>query len=168
MLIWLTDWQLAEDHLLIKVGETVDWTVYPPDQEWVYRLFGDRLVIDWQFDTYGDAVDQPSRRVSGKVVELHSVRCRQTRTYEGLVPVTGEATLHPVSDTSGAWTRGTGLEESIPNSGTGQTMYTFSYTSTFDNAEASHFYGYLLSLACGDDENIHCEAHLPITGPDFR
>lgn len=123
MLVWLTNWQIAEDHLLIRVGDTVDWTVYPADRDWVIRLFGDRLVIDWQFDSYGDAVDQPSLWVSGKVAELCSVRCRQTRAREGLVPVSGEATLQPVADTSGSWMRDTAHEESVANSGTCQIMH---------------------------------------------
>lgn len=114
MLVWLTDWQIAEDHLFIRVGDTVDWTVYPADRDWVSRLFGHRLVIDWQFDSYGDALDQPSRRVSGKVAELCSVHCRQTRAREGLVPVTGEATLQPVADTTGSWLRYTAQEETSP------------------------------------------------------
>lgn len=153
MLVWLTDWQIAEDHLFIRVGDTVDWTVYPADRDWVSRLFGHRLVIDWQFDSYGDAVDQPSRRVSGKVAELCSVRCPQIRAREGLVPVTGEATLQPVADTSGSWVRETAQEESVANTGLGQIMYTFSYTSAFDSVEADYLYGYVLSLADCDEEN---------------
>ncbi|MGR0161460.1 DUF6578 domain-containing protein [Paenarthrobacter nitroguajacolicus] len=153
MLVWLTDWQIAEDHLLIGVGDTVDWTVFPADRDFVYRLFGDRLVVDWQFDSYGDALNQPSLRVSGKVAELCSVRCRQLRTPEGLVPVTGEATLEPVADTSGSWTRQTAHEENVTNTGSGQTMYTFSYTSAFDSVEDHHLYGYVLSLADCDEEN---------------
>lgn len=83
MLVWLTDWQIAEDHLLIEVGDSVEWTVYPADRDWVWRLFGDRLAIDWQLDSYGEAVEQPSRRVSGRVAELSSVRCRRERAPEG-------------------------------------------------------------------------------------
>jgi hypothetical protein len=152
MLVWLTDWQLAEEHLLIKVGDTVDWTLYPADRNWVSRLFGDRLVICWQFDTYGDAVDQPSRRVSGKVAELRSARSRQIRTDEGFVPVPGEATLQPVADTSGSWMRDAGQEESAADRGTGPITYKFSYTSAFDSVEADYLYGYVLSLACSDEE----------------
>jgi hypothetical protein len=51
MLVWLTNWQIEEDHRLITVGDTVDWTLYPADRDWVRRLFGDRLVIEWQFDS---------------------------------------------------------------------------------------------------------------------
>ena len=153
MFVWLTDWQIAEDHLFIRVGDTVDWTVYPADRDWVSRLFGHRLVIDWQFDSYGDAVDQPSRRVSGKVAELFSVRCRQTRAREGLVPVTGEATLQPVADTSGSWVRDTAHDESPANTGQGQTVNTFSQMSAFDDVEADYLYGYVLSLADYDEEN---------------
>ncbi|WP_370629241.1 DUF6578 domain-containing protein [Paenarthrobacter nitroguajacolicus] len=148
----------AEDHLLIRVGDTVDWTVYPADRDWVWRLFGGRLVIDWQFDSYGDAVDQPSRRVSGEVAEVCSVRCRQTRTREGLVPVTGEATLEPVADTSGSWMRDTAHEESVANTGTGQIMYAFSYTGPFDRGETDYLYGYVLSLAYCDEENSASES----------
>ncbi|WP_211881629.1 DUF6578 domain-containing protein [Pseudarthrobacter albicanus] len=152
MLVWLTDWQLAEDHLLITVGDTIDWTLYPADRNWVSRLFGDRLVIDWQFDTYGDAVDQPSRRVSGRVVELWSVRCPKIRTDEGFVPVTGEATLQPAVDTSGSWMRQAGQEESAAVRGTETITYKFSYTSAFDSVEADYLYDYVLSLACSDEE----------------
>ncbi|MCS5716158.1 hypothetical protein NVV95_16550 [Herbiconiux sp. CPCC 205716] len=28
MLVWLTDWQLVEDRILIRVGDIVDWVVY--------------------------------------------------------------------------------------------------------------------------------------------
>ncbi|TVU64853.1 hypothetical protein FQP90_07320 [Paenarthrobacter nitroguajacolicus] len=158
MRVWLTDWQIAEDHLLVRVGDPVDWTVYRADRDWVWRLFGDRLVIDWQFDSYGDAVDQPSRRVSGEVAELCSVRCCQTRTREGLVPVTGEATLEPVADTSGSWMRDTAHEESVANTGTGQIMYTFSYTGPFDRGETDYLYGYVLSLAYCDEGNSASES----------
>ncbi|MFK0005182.1 DUF6578 domain-containing protein [Paenarthrobacter sp. NPDC090522] len=153
MLVWLADWQVAEDHLLVRVGDTVDWTMYPADRDWVCRLFGDRLVIDWQFDSYGDAVDQPSHRVSGKVAELYSVRCRQTRAREGLVPVTGEANLQPVGDTSGSWVRDAAREENVANTGSGQIMYTLAYTSSFDDVEADYLYGYVLSLTGCDEEN---------------
>lgn len=132
MLVWLTDWQIAEDHLLIEVGDSVEWTVYPADRDWVWRLFGDRLAIDWQLDSYGEAVEQPSRRVSGKVAQLSSIRCRQERAREGLVPIAGEAVLEPVADTSGSWLRGTVQEP---------------------GANAGYLYGYVLSLAQGDDES---------------
>jgi len=104
MLVWLTDWQLAEDHLLVTRDDVVDWTLYPADRDWLTRLFG-HAPAEWQVDTYGDAVDQPSRRVRGRVDDLRSVRCRQLATEEGIVPVRGQATLRPVHDTSASWTR---------------------------------------------------------------
>jgi len=73
MLVWLADWQLSEDHLLIKIGDAVGWQLYPADAGWVSRLFAERLALEWQFDTYGDAIDQPSRRVTGQVTGLQSV-----------------------------------------------------------------------------------------------
>ncbi|MDN4639987.1 hypothetical protein QCD70_07010 [Agreia sp. PsM10] len=65
-------------------------------------------LTDWRFDSYGDAVDQPSRRARGEVAQLMSVRCRQIQTAEGIVPAPGEARLQPVRDTSGSWMRGAG------------------------------------------------------------
>ncbi|MCI2957030.1 hypothetical protein MN032_04940 [Agromyces atrinae] len=143
MLVWLTDWQLAEDHLLIAVGDRVEWTLYPADANWVSRLFGDRLVIDWQFDTYGDAVDQPSIRTSGTVTGLQGVRCRQVRTDEGIVPVTGSATLLPVTDTSGSWAPVAKAFPSIIADGSGTS---FSYTSIHDDVTSESLYGYVASI----------------------
>jgi hypothetical protein len=87
-------------------ADGVDWTLHEADRSWMSRLFADRLAIEWQLDTYGGAEEQPSRRVSGEVVELRSVRCRQVTTEEGRVPVTGKAQLLPVDDTSGSWMHG--------------------------------------------------------------
>lgn len=133
MLVWLTDWQLAEDHLLIRVGDTVDWTLYEADHDWTSRLFGERVAIEWQFDTYGDAVDQPSRRVCGVVAELDGVRCRQVMTDERFVPVSGEARLLPVADTSGSW-----MHESRPV-----------------HTEPGALYGYVVTLRLNDEGAAH-------------
>ena len=103
MLVWLTSWQLAEEHLLITVGDTVEWDLYPADKEWISRLFAERLTIDWQFDTYGGAVDRPSRHVIGKVTAVHRVRCREIHADGSFVPARGEATLQGVVDTSSSW-----------------------------------------------------------------
>ncbi|MFB2580941.1 DUF6578 domain-containing protein [Herbiconiux sp. P15] len=111
MLVWLTDWQLSEDHLLIRVGDVVDWTLYESDRGWLARLFADGLSIEWQFDTYGEAVEQPSRRVRGEVTSLLSARGRHTMTDEGLVP--GPARLVPVGDTSGSWAPGDERSDSL-------------------------------------------------------
>ena len=142
MLVWLTDWQLAEHRLLISIGDVVDWTVYRADRDWVARLFGDRLTIEWQLDTYGDAMGQPSRHVSGHVIELRSVRCRQVRTAEGIVPAAGEAILQPVTDTSGSWQAHERVTENSASSGAG----TFAYTSASDGLGTNALYGYVLSL----------------------
>ncbi|MFF2317417.1 DUF6578 domain-containing protein [Arthrobacter sp. NPDC058097] len=158
MHVWLTDWQVAEDHLLIRVGDTIDWTLYPADRSWVSRLLGDRLVIDWQFDTYGDAVDQPALRVSGEVAELRSVRCRQIQTDDGFVPVIGEATLQPVADTSGSWMRLARQEESAAVPGAETITCKFPYTSSGDSVEAEDLYGYVLSLAGSDGDCGSAEA----------
>jgi hypothetical protein len=148
MLVWLTNWQIEEDHRLITVGDTVDWTLYPADRDWVRRLFADRLVIEWQFDSYGDAVEQPSRTVSVKITELQSVRCRQLRTDEGIVPATGEATLQPVTDTSGAWARRhTPHEHHTADRTTGSFRYTASYTSAWNAPEDESLYGYVATLS---------------------
>jgi hypothetical protein len=47
MLVWLTDWQLAEDLVLIRVDDVVDWTLYEADQSWLFRLFANRLSVEW-------------------------------------------------------------------------------------------------------------------------
>jgi hypothetical protein len=146
MLVWLTDWQIAEDHRLITVGDIVDWTLFPADRDWVRRLFGDRLVIEWQVDDYGDAMSQPSRTVSGEITELQSVRCRQLQTGEGFVPVTGEATLQSVTDTSGSWARPAPHENNAADRPPGLSTYTFSYTSARHDPEAENLYGYVATL----------------------
>lgn len=150
MFVWLTDWQLAEDHLLIGVGDTVDWTLYPADTEWVARLFADRLKIEWQFDTYGNAFDQPSRRVFGKVTDVRSVRCRQVRTNDGIVPVSGEATLLAVHDTSGSWAYGSGSLVSSTGVIAGSDSFSGSWTGISANRIADYLYGYVLTLALHD------------------
>jgi hypothetical protein len=147
MLVWLTDWQIAEDHRLITVGDIVDWTLFPADRDWVRRLFADRLVIEWQVDNYGDTVSQPSRTASGEITELQSVRCRQLRTGTGIVPATGEATLQPVTDTSGSWARRrTTHEHRATDRSTGLFRYAASYTSARHDPEAESLYGYVATL----------------------
>lgn len=136
MLVWLTDWQLSEDHLLVRVGDAVEWTLYEADHDWTARLFGDRLALAWQFDTYGDAVDQPSLRVRGVVAELQSVRCRQVLTDEGFVPVRGEARLLPVADTSGSWMHETRPVHTEPGALYGY-IVTFTLTDEASHAERS-------------------------------
>lgn len=130
----------------------MDWTLYPADRNWATRWLGDRLVIVWQFDTYGDAVDQPSQRVSGVVVELQFVRIRQIRTHAGLVPVAGHATLRPIAETSGSWTRHFQLEESAADRGAGTITYEFSYESVPDGIQAGPLHGYAPSLEGSDEE----------------
>jgi hypothetical protein len=134
MLVWFTDWQVSEDHVLIRVGDVVEWTLYRSDRDWLTQLFADRLTIDWKLDTYGDAIDQPFRRVRGEVTELLSVHCRQMATDQGLVPVPGEARLLPVPDTSGSWMRDDGVAK-------GPLGY-----ETFDD-----LYGYVLRVEISDD-----------------
>jgi hypothetical protein len=146
MLVWLTDWQLSEDHVLIRVGDVVDWTIYASDRRWLARLFADRLSIEWQFDTYGDAVDQPALHVRGEVTSLLSARCRQVVTAEGRVPVSGAAQLLPVEDTSGSWTGGAALTESEPTRRPGRYSYSFSYTSLISDSTADPLYGYVAML----------------------
>ena len=146
MLVWLTDWHIAEDHRLITVGDIVDWTLFPADRDWVRRLFADRLVIEWQVDDYGDAVSQPSRSVSGEIRELQSVRCRQLQTGTGIVPATGEATLQPVTDTSGSWAPRTSNDNKAADRSPDSFTYTFSYTSARHDPEAVSLYGYVATL----------------------
>jgi hypothetical protein len=151
MLMWLTDWQLAEDLVLIRVGDGVDWTLHEADRSWMSRLFADRLSIEWQLDTYADAEEQPSRRVHGEVVELQSVRCRQVTTEEGRVPVTGQAQLSPVEDTSGSWRREALPAQREETRGTSETFYTFGYASVLDDDEIDALYGYVVTLKLSDD-----------------
>ena len=148
MLVWLTDWQIAEDHILVESGGVVDWTVYPADTAWVTRLFGDRLAVEWQYDTYGGGVVQASRRVQGRVAAIQSVRCRQMRSAEGIVPVRGAAGLHEVEDTSASWTSNAGPPRSpsqcsdTKNVGWGWR----SYSSIFDEGDQEARYGYIVTV----------------------
>jgi hypothetical protein len=151
MLVWLTDWQLGEDHVLIRVGDVVDWTLYRSDRVWLSRLFADRLNIEWQFDTYGDAVPQPSRRVRGEVTALMSVHCPQV-TDEGRVPVAGAARLSPVEDTSGSWMNAPGASEGEAPQGDGSFFYTFSYVNPSGDDASDSLYGYVLTLDLRLDE----------------
>jgi len=151
MLVWLTDWQVAEDLVLIRVGDVVDWTLYEADQSWLSRLFASRLFVEWQFDTYADAEERASRHVRGEVIELQSARCRQVTTNEGRVPVAGEAQLSPVEDTSASWMRQTWQAESEPNQNV-RKSYSFGYfASDSDDDEIDYLYGYVLSLKLNDD-----------------
>ena len=148
MLVWLTDWQIAEDHIHVETGGVVDWTVYPADTAWVARLFGDRLAVEWQYDTYGGGVVQASRRVRGRVAAIRSVNCRQMRSAEGVVPVRGAAGLHEVEDTSGSWTSSAGSPRSrsqrsdAKNSGRGWR----SYASIVDEGDQEARYGYIVTV----------------------
>jgi hypothetical protein len=151
MLVWLTDWQLAEDLVLIRAGDVVDWKLHEVDRSWMSRLFADRLAIEWQLDTYANAEEQPSRRVHGEVVELQSVRCRQVTTEEGRVPVTGQAQLSPVEDTSGSWKREALPAPSEESRGISQSFYTFGYASVLDDDEIDALYGYVVTLKLSDD-----------------
>jgi hypothetical protein len=151
MLVWLTDWQLAEDLVMIRAVDVVDWKLHEADRSWMSRLFADRLAIEWQLDSYGDAVEQPSRRVRGEVVELRSVRCRQVTTEEGRVPVTGQAQLLPVEDTSGSWKREALPAPSEESRGISQSFYTFGYASVLDDDEIDALYGYVVTLKLSDD-----------------
>lgn len=151
MLIWLTDWQIAEEHVLVEKDGFVDWTVYPADLDWMARLLGDRRTgIAWELDTYGDAVVQPSRRVRGQVTEIQSVRCRQLSTDDGIVPEPGGAVLDPVSDTSGSWLRhgGTRAAASAPDGDTdGRQIVWGSYSSISSQEELDALYGYIVTIA---------------------
>lgn len=146
MLVWLTDWQIAEEHILVESGGGVDWTVYPADTNWVSRLFGDRLAVEWQYDTYGEAVVQPCRRVQGHVAAIHSIRCRQTRSHEGIVPVRGAASLTEVDDTSASWVRGAGPLGRASLSGYTENFGWRSYSSIFDEGDEEASYGYIVTV----------------------
>jgi hypothetical protein len=157
MLVWVTEWQVAEEHLLIAVGDIVDFTLYPANIDWLSRFFVDRPAVEWQFDTYGEAVDQPSLRVKGKVDGLMSVRCQQVQTTEGLVPVTGEAKQQSVADTSGSWMRQGWLAQSETSHGAHATSRHGSYESASDD-DTADLYGYIISLTVNDETDSAAEA----------
>jgi hypothetical protein len=142
MLVWLTDWQIAEDHVLVELGDVVNRTVYPADAEWITRLFGGHLALEWQYDTYGGAVVQASRRVQGRVSAVKSVRCRQMQSDEGIVPVPGAARLCEAEDTSASWVRGVGPSRSDDGVNHGWR----SYSRSFDGAGTEVLYGYVVTI----------------------
>lgn len=146
MLVWLTDWQIAEDRILVESGGAVDWTVHPADTAWVTRLFGDRLVVEWQYDTYGDGVVQASRRVQGQVAAVQSVRCRQIRSDEGIVPVRGAAGLHEVMDTSASWIRDADSPRRPSRRGGEENVGWRSCSSIVDEGDDEALYGYVVTV----------------------
>ena len=102
--VWLTEWQVAEDHLQVTLNETVTWKLVPMDQEWITRLFAERRAVSLQLDTYADATRGPESpdwtQVSGLVVRVDQVSVlyvRSTDRFErGLVPERGKAVVHTV------------------------------------------------------------------------
>lgn len=151
MLVWFSDWQLAEERLLITVGDAIEWELYPADAAWVTRLFGDRLAVEWQFDTYGDAVEQPSRRVRGAVADIRSVRCVLVHGSDGLGPRPGAAVMSPVLDTSGSWKADT-MASVVADPGLGglETGWR-SYTSIYGSGDVERLFGYVVTLAVDDE-----------------
>jgi len=150
MLVWLTEWQVAEDLTVIRAGDVVDWTLVEADRAWLSRLFAERVRVDWQLDTYADATEQPSRRVRGHVLDVRSVRCRQITTNEGRVPRPGAATLTVVDDTSGSWKREPNA--AAEETGHGHSYSTFGYYGeAVENDAHEHLYGYLVTVRLGDD-----------------
>ena len=147
MLVWFMDWQVAEDHVLVTQGDFVDWTLHLADTDWVARLFGNRLAVDWAFDTYGAAVDQPSRQVQGRVADVRGVRCRQTRTAEGIVPVPGAARLQSVHDTSSSWIRPVSTQPRTTEGVDDRGFAWRSYSSMFGEGDAEYLYGYVVTVA---------------------
>ncbi|WP_374116075.1 MULTISPECIES: DUF6578 domain-containing protein [unclassified Curtobacterium] len=146
VLVWLTDWQVVEQHLLVAPGDAVAWELCPADMEWTTRLFGDRLVLEWQLDGYGDAARRRARQVRGRVLELRSVRCRQRQASEGIVPVAGAARLQPVHDTSSSWARPS-RTPTDPAGGVGlQHPGWRSYSSIFAEGQAEYLYGYVVTI----------------------
>jgi len=151
MRVWLTDWQVGEDRILVRMGDVVDWTLFEADRDWLTRLFEDRVTVEWQLDTYGDATEQPTRRVHGKVVDLQSVRCREVTTREGRVPRTGEAQLCAIEDTSGSWERRTTATMHGKEHSTNGLDYSGSYSSAIQSDELDATYGYVVTLKLRDD-----------------
>lgn len=151
MLVWFSDWQLAEERLLITVGDAVEWELYPADAAWVTRLFGDRLAVEWEYDTYGDAVEQTSRLVRGAVADIRSVRCVLVHGSNGLGPLPGAAVMSPVLDTSGSWITET-MAPVVADPGRGglETGWR-SYTSVYGSGDVEFPFGYVVTLAVDDE-----------------
>ncbi|MET0990660.1 MAG: DUF6578 domain-containing protein [Glaciihabitans sp.] len=105
-LVWLTDWQVAEERLLLKLGDVVSLQLHPNDREWNRRLFGDALPIAWQLDTYGLGHEERScRPITGLVLAIWVVHCPLILDDEGWGPAPGQASLEPATDTSRSWAR---------------------------------------------------------------
>lgn len=164
MLVWLTDWQIAEDHILVESGGGVDWTVYPADAAWMTRLFGDRLAVEWQYDTYGDGVVQASRRVRGRVAAIQSVRCRQTRSDEGIVPVRGAAGLHEVMDTSASWTSSAIPPRRPSRSSDAENLDWRSCSTIFDENDQEARYGYIVAVEHASGDAASPRTQSPLKG----
>ena len=107
--VWLTAWQVAEDHVRVGVGDRVAWGLSATDQKWLARLFGARLSVALQLDTYlGGTPGIPSHPLMGVVSSVQAAWCRQVAVPgDGLHPRGGEATLETVVDTRGAWNTST-------------------------------------------------------------
>lgn len=145
--VWFTDWQVAEDHVLVTTGDLVEWTLFRADADWIIRLFGGDVDVRWQFDTYGDALDQPVRQVRGRVTDLHEVRCPQLATTEGIEPVAGAATLRRVDDTSGSWSRPSADPRRSEVGADGRHAPRRPIPARDGSIGPGHLYGYLVSVA---------------------
>jgi hypothetical protein len=95
--VWLTEWQVAEIHLDVGVGDHVDWMLVPMDVPWLNRLFGERRTVDLQLDLYAEEFGRDTHwaSVAGSVVGIEVVRCPMQQSTDpedrGWIPVPGEA-----------------------------------------------------------------------------
>ena len=86
--VWLTEWQVAEDGLDVAVGQRVEWTLVPMDQDWIARLFAGRRAVPLQLDTYAEATRDISdpllwTHLSGRVARIDQI---SVRFYSSEVP----------------------------------------------------------------------------------
>ncbi|MCU1405155.1 MAG: hypothetical protein JWQ43_1458 [Glaciihabitans sp.] len=126
--VWLTDWQVAEDHILVSVGDTVAWELTPADTVFAALLFGDGVAIDLQLDTYAaGSPEVPRTFLAGRVDTIKAIWSPMELGVGGWNPAAGKATLRPVADTHGSWG-----SSAIPGQGT---------------TDTEHLYGYLVTIA---------------------
>lgn len=103
--VWLTEWQVAEDHFAVVVGETVAWKLVPMDHDWITRLFESRRTVPLQLDMYAEATRGENAldwtEINGVVVRLDQVSVQYVQSNDpaqrGLFPQRGAAVVHTVS-----------------------------------------------------------------------
>lgn len=103
--VWLTEWQVAEDHLQVVLDEIIAWDLIPMDHDWIARLFADRRTVPLELDTYAGATRDKDAadwtRLGGTVVRIDQISIRYVPSTEprepGVVPARGAAVVHTVA-----------------------------------------------------------------------